>query len=158
MKYYFLFIVWSYGFCAYSMHHQVIVNVVNNTPMPVKIQQIGREQIMHIPGMETSHYYIWPFQSNNSYEMKLKISGDFFRSAYVKYVKKAKKNDCVIKKKLIRNSKKIKYKVWGAIYQSQKDIQAQNDIRASVINLIIDNNKKPIISPEAIILEPELAL
>lgn len=156
MKYYFLFVFWSIA--AQGMQHQVVLNIVNNTPMPVKVHQIGKEEVMHIPGMETCHYCVRPFQNNNSWEMKLKISGDYFRPAYLKYVKKAKKNDYVIKKKLIRNSKKIKYKVWGAVYQSQNDIQAQNDIRASVINLIIDNNKKPIISPEAIILEPELAL
>jgi hypothetical protein len=143
MKYIFLVIMPC--FVARAMQHSVIMHIVNNTPMTVRLQHIGREQIFCVPGMESEHYYVTPQKNSEIYQFHLKLSGDYFRAAFFAYTVYEKKQKIVIKKQLVRDSKKIKYTVQGHVYQEQKQKFPHGTLEPQVITLIINNNQKPLL-------------
>lgn len=156
MKYIFLAIM-HYSVIQ-AMQHSVVVHVINNTPLPVRINHIAKAQTLYVPGMESEQYYLTPLKNNELYQLHLKISGDYFRAAFLAYTVYEKKHNLVITKQLVRDSKKIKYRVRGSVYQQQKEKIARGTLQPQLITLIINNNQKPLLSNNRFVFTPEIVL
>lgn len=144
-----------------AMDNKIIIQVINNTPRPVKIYKIGKQWCWHIPGATQEYKSMSALNQNNEKKLIVSIECDqfkYFRSAFLLYTKKSKAHQDEMTTQLVRNSKKIKYKVWGEVYNQQKKTTSKNNLEPDIVTLVINTNKKPIFADQPITIDTDSEL